>query len=436
MSDQTALIPLVQRYCEHDPASAAKHLQSLDEDRAAEVLMALPPSVAAKMVQYFTDPFAAGVVQKLSAEHLKDVADHLDSQEAAGLFLCLPRENRPILLEYLSEKKRREIREILTYPENSAGRIMSTDFLAYHSDLQVKDVVHKIRQAMQRGTKASYVYVVDSQTHLLGVLNMRDLVIAEDHVTLGSIVRPNLFTINCFMDREQVAQELSNRHFFAAPVVDGENRLLGVVRAEQLLEDVQEEATEDLQKMFGASGDERAFSPIRFSLKTRLPWLNINLATAFLAGSVVAVFQDFIGRFPVLAIYLPVIAGQGGNAGAQSLAVVMRGIVMREISSRKVMKLLMKEIWIGIVNGFCIGLITALAAWIWQGNPFLGLVVGLGMFVNLVIAGFSGAAIPITMKAIGLDPAQCSNIILTTITDVMGFLAFLGFAYCFQNHLG
>lgn len=435
MTENSSLIPLVQRYCENDPASAARHLQSLEEERAAEVLKALPTSVAARMIQHFADPFAAAVLRYLEAEHLRDVVDNLDAQDVASLFLHLSKEDREKCLSYLSERKKHEIQEILTYPENSAGRIMSTDFLAYHTDLQVKDVVHKIRQAVQRGSKASYVYAVDSKNHLLGVLNMRDMVIADDHASLGSIVRQQLFTIDCFMDREQVAQELSTRHFFAAPVVDSENRMLGVVRAEQLLEDVQEEATEDLQKMFGASGDERVFSPILFSLKTRLPWLHINLATAFLAGAVVAIFQDFIGKFPVLAIYLPVVAGQGGNAGAQSLAVVMRGLVMREIPTRKIWRLLFKETTIGMLNGIVIGLVTALAAWLWQGNPALGLVVGLGMFVNLAIAGLSGAAIPITMKAVGLDPAQCSNIILTTITDVMGFLAFLGLAVLFQNQL-
>jgi len=159
------------------------------------------------------------------------------------------------------------------------------------------------------------------------------------------------------------------------------------------------------------------------------------LATAFLAGWVVSLFEDLIARIAILAVFLPVVAGQGGNAGAQSLAVVMRGIVMREIPVNRAWRLIARETWIGALNGVTIGAVTALGAWLWIGNPYLGLVVGLAMFVNLVLAGFSGAVIPILMKAIRLDPAQCSNIILTTITDVMGFLTFLGFALIFQQYL-
>jgi magnesium transporter len=193
--------------------------------------------------------------------------------------------------------------------------------------------------------------------------------------------------------------------------------------------------TKDIQKIFGAGGDERVNSTILFSLKKRLPWLHVNLATAFLAAAVVALFEGIIAKLTVLAVFLPVVAGQGGNAGAQSLAVVMRGIVMREIPRDKVFRLISKEAKLGAINGVIIGTVTALIAWIWYGNPYLGLVIGLGMLLNLVFAGLSGASIPIVMKRIGLDPAQSSNIILTTVTDVMGFIAFLGFAVLFQNYL-
>jgi magnesium transporter len=172
-----------------------------------------------------------------------------------------------------------------------------------------------------------------------------------------------------------------------------------------------------------------------FSLKKRLPWLHINLATAFMAAAVVAMFEGIIAKLTVLAVFLPVVAGQGGNAGAQSLAVVMRGIVMREIPKDKIFELILKEGKIGAINGAVIGVVTALVAWLWNGNPFLGVVIGLGMLVNLIVAGLSGASIPLLMKRIGIDPAQSSSIILTTVTDVLGFMAFLGFAVLFQNVL-
>jgi magnesium transporter len=248
-------------------------------------------------------------------------------------------------------------------------------------------------------------------------------------------MRQDLFTLHCFMDREEAAAQLAKRRYFAAPVVDHDGRILGIIKAEQLIQGVQEEVTEDLQRMFGAGGDERAFSPVSYSLKKRLPWLHVNLATAFLAAAVVALFEGIIAKITVLAVFLPVVAGQGGNAGAQSLAIVMRGLVMREIPKDKVKRLVLKEAWVGTITGAVTGIVTALVAWAWHGNPWLGLVIGLAMIVNLAAAGLSGAAIPVLMKAVGLDPAQCSSIILTTVTDVVGFFAFLGFAVVFQSHL-
>lgn len=211
--------------------------------------------------------------------------------------------------------------------------------------------------------------------------------------------------------------------------------MLGVIKAEQLIHGVQEEMAEDIQRMFGAGGDERAFSPVGYSLRKRLPWLHVNLATAFLAAAVVALFEGVIARITVLAVFLPVVAGQGGNAGAQSLAIVMRGLVMREIPRERARALIWKEGLLGLLTGAITGLVTALVAWLWHGNPILGVVIGLAMIVNLFFAGLAGASIPIAMKSLGLDPAQCSNIILTTVTDVVGFFAFLGFAFLFQGLL-
>ena len=249
---------------------------------------------------------------------------------------------------------------------------------------------------------------------------MRDILLAQNDAVLETIMRKEIFSVNCFDDKTDIANKLTQKKYFAVPVVDHENRLLGIVRADKLINEVKEETTEDIQKMFGASGDERTFSPLSLSIKTRLPWLHVNLATAFLAASVVALFEDIIAKMTVLAVFLPVVAGQGGNAGAQSLAVVMRGLIMREIPKQKIKEVVLKETLLGIVNGVVIGLVTGLIAWMWKGNPFLGVVIGLGMLVNLIVAGFSGALIPILMKAMRLDPAQCSSIILTTITDVIG----------------
>ena len=434
-SSKLGLLNLTKQFVDQDPSRAAHFLETMDEDQVVSVLKSLPVNGAATIFSHFQNSFAANLFKHLSEELVHEITSRLDMHQIAALVMAVPAESRQMIWDRLPERNRKHIQELLTYPENSAGRIMSLDFIAFHTDVKAKDAMVKIRAMARRRAPSSYAYVVDRENHLVGIMNMHDLIIAPPDSPLEIVMRKNIFSVNCFMDREQVAEEFSRRKYFAMPVVDNESRLLGIVKADQLIEDVQEEATEDIQKMFGAGGDERAFSSMLFSLRMRLPWLYVNLATAFLAGSVIALFNNMITLFPVLAVYLPVVAGQGGNAGAQSLVVVIRGLVMREIPARRVSKLILKEVGIGMANGIMIGLVTAAAAWLWHGNPYLGVVVGLAMLVNLMVAGLTGAAIPLIMKSIGLDPAQCSNIILTTFTDVMGFFSLLCFAMAFQKYL-
>ncbi len=429
------LLPLVQKYFEQDPVSATHTLETIGVDEAAEILGHLPVSLAVEAFRHLNDAYAAVLLQKLPHSFFRRIANHLDTQQSANILLQFSDDKRQEFIAVLEDNKKRDIQDLLRYPEGSAGRIMSVDFIAFHGDVKIKSAILKIRQLAQQGATTSYIYVIDQEGHLVGIMNMRDMLLAENDDCLESVMRRDIFAVHCFDNIADIANELSSRKYFAVPVIDHENRMLGVVRADRLINEIKEDATESIQRMFGGSGDERAFAPLHVSMKTRLPWLHINLATAFLAAWVVSLFEGLIAKITVLAVYLPVVAGQGGNAGAQSLAVVMRGIVMREIPPHKAKQLILKETALGLLNGIIIGLVTGVIAWLWQGNPFLGVVIGLGMVVNLTFAGLSGAAIPLVMKALRFDPAQCSNIILTTVTDVMGFVAFLGFAVVFQNFL-
>ena len=435
MTTRLQLLPLIQGYIERDPLTAANVLQTMDEAQAVGILKALPAKLCAQVFPYLQVPYAAAMFREIPAEMFDPIVERLKPEQAAAILLALKPEERATLLERLPEKAKRQIQDILMYPENSAGRIMSTDFLAFHYGVKVKEAVQRLRTLAHRHVPLSYTYVVDDENHLVGVLNMRDLLLAPADAILSAVMKKDVFCVEGFTDREVVARELSRRHYFAAPVVDSERRLAGIVTTDQLFGDVQQEATEDILKMVGAGGDERTFSPVLYSVRMRLPWLLVNLGTAFLAAWVVSLFEDLIATITILAVFLPVVAGQGGNAGAQSLAVVMRGLVMREIHQSNAIRLIWKETLVGLVNGLACGLLTAAIAWWWQGNPFLGLVIGLGMVVNLLAAGFAGAAIPIIMKRCGFDPAQSSTIFQTTITDVVGFLAFLGFAVIFRNFL-
>ncbi len=435
MAKKSPLLAVVRHYFETDPAKAVHSLEGIPEEEAIEILKSLPPTLTLQAFPHLPIAYAASLLKSVPDDLFSAIVGKLNPQQGADLFNHFTPQDRERLLAVLPEGVKKEIQELLTYPQDSAGRILSTDFVAFHHDLKVKDVIQKIRLLAQKGQATSYNYVVDPNNRLVGVINMRDLLIASGEQPLVEIMRKDIFTINGFMDRETVANELTQRKYFAVPVVDNENRLLGIVRAEQLLEDVQEEATEDIQKMFGVSGNEKTFSPLSTSLQKRLPWLYVNLGTAFLAASVVALFENIIAKITILAVFMPVVAGQGGNAGAQSLAIAIRGIVLREIPVARAKVFILKQSLVGLLNGILVGLVTALIAWGWHQSPMLGLVIGLAMVVCLFVAGFTGAAIPLTMKKLGFDPAQCSNIILTTFTDCVGFFVFLGLAVLFQSYL-
>jgi magnesium transporter len=435
MTDNTTLLPLVQKFFENDLSAAAGILESMPEEEAAGALRSLPIPLAVRVVKVLQVSYAAALLKDADDQFLIEMGSHLDPQFLASILMRIPKEARERISKHISEKIKGQISELLDYPEGSIGRTMTADFIALKKNNLAEEAIEKIRSLAKKRYPSSYVYVVDKENRLIGVLNMRDLMLAAPDQTLDEISRKDYFALHCFTDRQDAANELAKRKFFAAPVVDSENRILGIIKAERMIQGVQEEMTKDIQQMFGAGADERVFSTIIFSLKKRLPWLHINLATAFLAAAVVALFEGIIAQLTILAVFLPVVAGQGGNAGAQSLAVVMRGIVMREIPKDKFFTLVFKEGKIGAINGAVIGAVTALVAWMWYGNPFLGLVIGLGMLVNLILAGLSGASIPLIMKKIGIDPAQSSSIILTTVTDVVGFIAFLGFAVLFRNFL-
>jgi magnesium transporter len=435
MDDQSAFLTFVQKSFAHDITGATYLLESLPEDDAARVFQALPVDVAERAIRNLQISFAADLLKNADDRFLGALAAKLDPQLAGAILAQLPPEYRQRLKEHLSDKLQAQIREHLEYPEGSVGRIMTASYLAFNQNLRAEEVIEKIRALAKRRYPVSYAYVVDDDNGLQGVLNMRDLMLASPDQRLEAIILPNIFSIHAFTDVQEAASELARRKYFAAPVVDGTNHIVGIIKAERMIEGVREDATQDIQKMFGAGGDEKAFSSILFSLRKRLPWLHVNLATAFMAAAVVAMFEGIIAKLTVLAVFLPVVAGQGGNAGAQSLAVVMRGIVMREIPRDKILPLILKEGQLGVINGVIIGVVTAMVAYVWYGNPYLGLVIGLGMLFNLFFAGLAGSSIPLLMRRIGLDPAQSSNIILTTVTDVMGFMAFLGLAVIFQRFL-
>jgi magnesium transporter len=272
------------------------------------------------------------------------------------------------------------------------------------------------------------IYVLDEHDRLIGTIPLHEVAVSHPNERLRDLIRTRPVTIQAMSPREEVVQILEEQRLISLPVVDIHEKLLGVIRYDALIKAAQHNATEDVQTMFGAGRDERALSKASLAIRKRLPWLEINLATAFLASAVVGLFEDTIARITALAVFLPVVAGQSGNTGSQALAVTIRGLALREIRTRHWFQVARKEVAVGFVNGCAVALTTALIVYFWASSFGLAAVIGISMVISVVIAGFSGAVIPIILKMFGQDPAQSSSIILTTVTDVVGFLSFLGLA--------
>jgi magnesium transporter len=253
---------------------------------------------------------------------------------------------------------------------------------------------------------------------------------------LKRIMTADMMSVRADMDQEEVAQVVAAYNLLAIPVVNEENKLVGVITVDDVIDVIKDEATEDLYRLAGVSGDEHAFTPASESLRKRMPWLGVNLLTAFLAAAVVGLFEGTIELFPMLAIFMPVVAGMGGNAGTQTLTVVVRGIALGELTWGNSRKALLKESLVGIGNGLVFGVLGAVIVWVARGNPVLGLVLGLAMVINMFVAAAAGTLVPLGLRAVGVDPALASSVFITTMTDVSGFLSFLGLAALFAQYLG
>jgi magnesium transporter len=264
---------------------------------------------------------------------------------------------------------------------------------------------------------------------------LRRLLLVSPETPLKRIMTADLISARADMDQEEVARQVAAYNLLAIPVVDEENKLVGIITVDDVIDVIKEEATEDINRMAGVAGDERAFTPALESLRKRLPWLAVNLVTAFLAAGVVALFEGTIDLFPVLAIFMPIVAGMGGNAGTQTLTVVVRGIALGELSWTNSRKALLKEVAVGIGNGVTLGIAAALVVWATRGNPVLGVVLGLAMVINMFVAAAAGTLVPLGLRAANVDPALASSVFITTMTDVFGFFSFLGLATIFSQYL-
>lgn len=421
---------LVRQFVESHPRDAAQALEQLDIGEAVGIVKKLPFRAVGLLLERLAPHIAAAILENLDPSQVRELLENMPPRMASKILQHLEQSSREEALSKLPDRVARQLRDLMHYSPDTAGGMMEPRVAAISMELTVKAAAAYLRKAPRQSL--FYLYVTDSDGKLAGVLNMRELMLAPPQDKIESLVHREILSVPETMTRKEVITLIRRHRFLALPVVDSDGRLVGVIKHDEALRASQLEAFEDLQKMVGAGGDERALSPVSTVVKRRLPWLYVNLLTAFLAAAVVGLFEGTIQKVTALAVLLPVVSGQGGNTGAQALAVVMRGLALREIFSGAAKRVIIKEVLAGLFNGIAIAIGTAGAVWIWSRNNGLALVIFLSMIINMVAAGLSGAAIPLILKALNRDPAQSSSIFLTTVTDCVGFASFLGFAVIFM----
>src|SRR5687767_11066040 len=428
------LVNLLQKQHPADLAQVFTELPDKEREATFTLLVERNGRLAMEALTELGPESGAPLLATRPAEEIARLAQDLESDDAAALIDNLPEDLSAAVLELMQPKESKVVENLLEYEERTAGRIMNPNVFALNEDITVGEAITEIQTARDV-EMVFYLYVIDERGHLVGVVSLRRLLLVSPETPLKRIMTADLISVRVDMDQEEVARQVAAYNLLAIPVVDEENKLVGIITVDDVIDVLKDEATEDIYRLAGGSGDERAFTPAVESLRKRLPWLGINLATAFVAASVVALFERDIAVLPALAIFMPIVAGMGGNAGTQTLTVIVRGIALGELTWGNSRKALLKEVAVGLGNGIVLGIIAALIVWGTRGSFLLGAVLGMAMIINMFVAAAAGTLVPLGLRAANIDPALASSVFITTMTDVVGFLTFLGLATLFARQL-
>ncbi len=393
---------------------AFKSLLKQDGDFVAQAIGAMPPKEGAALLVHLEPAAIADLLQKLPVD------------DATELTAKLPPELAEQVLDVMNVARSADVVDQLQFEENTAGRIMNPNVFALREDLSVGEAITTLQRKSDELEMVFYVYVVDDRHHLVGVVSLRQLLLNPPSTPLRKIMSTDVISVDTSTDQEEVARIVSKYDLLAVPVVDDENRLVGMITVDDVIDVMREEATEDIYALAGVDIDEKVTTPSLRSIQLRFPWLFANLLTAILAAGVVYLFQDTISKVVAAATLMTIVAGQGGNAAIQTITVIVRGLALGELTWANARRVLLKEILVGVGNGVLIGAIMSGVAFFWFKKAMLGVAIGLALIINLFVAGFFGTVIPLALRWLKLDPALASGVIVTTFTDVCGFFSFLG----------
>ena len=411
-------------------ADQAEALVRFPPDAQTVLLAVLPSEDLGAIVEELEVEGAVALCEKIENSKLPEVFDATSPNIAADVLKALePASAEDVLAEMETAP---EVIPLLEYEDDDAGGLMTPEFVALRETMNVGQALDFVRLwAREVGPDPEYLhylFVVDWDGALKGGLSLAQLVLASRSQFVSLLMDEDIISVGVETDQEEAARLMERYDIFNLPVMDDDGRLVGVVWLDDMIRVLDDEATEDMFRMIGVAEEEKALGPFWRSVRNRLPWLVVNLGTAVLAGFVITLFQSTMGQVVALAAFLPVIAGQGGIAGTQTLTLIIRSITLGEVSPANTRRLLLKEFGLGLVHGLALGLVVGVIAFIWKGSEYLALVVGIAMAANLVVAGISGVIVPLGFRALRIDPALSSAVAVTTLTDVLGFLVYLGLA--------
>ncbi len=429
---QTGDVREVRAYLESlSPAETARALSRLHEEEQTHLLTLLPPEDAASLIEGLSDVQAADLIEDLPPEKAAAIVNEMDSDEQVDLLGELDREEAASILREMRPEEAEDVRQLSQYPPDTAGGLMITEYLVYPQDFRVADVLDDLRDHAEEYSKydVQYAYVVSGEKRLVGVLKLRDLLLSPQATPVAALMIRNPLRVEVRATLDELEQFFDRHAFFGVPVVDGEGRLVGVVRRADVEEAIGERADRTFLKFSGiVGGEELRTMPLWVRSFRRLSWLTLNIVLNIVAASVIALYQDTLAAAIALAVFLPIISDMSGCSGNQAVAVSIRELALGLVRPYEVLRVLAKEVQVGILNGLILGMLLGGVAWAWKGNPYLGLIVGGAMALNTVVSVCIGGAVPLILKKLHIDPALVSGPVLTTITDMCGFFFVLSFA--------
>ena len=397
--------------------------ERLESEERERIINVLPIEKASEVISEMDEEHhPAELLVNLTPEKRSEIVEELDYDDATDLISQMDERDQQDILREIDQEDANNIRALLNYVDDTAGGLMNTDMIKVHGKLNKTEALEEIIRQSEEMEEFYTLYAVNDSDELLGILSIKDIIKAKPQVRVEELVNKDFVYVKADLDQEEVAKLISQYNLTSIPVVNDNMRLLGRITVDDIIDVMEEENTEDILKISGVSEDEELSGGWRDAVKSRLPWLIINLGTAFLAASVIRSYEDTASKLPIISAYMIIIAGMGGNAATQALAVTVRRISLSDLTDRQAYMTVLKEFLVGMTNGATNGIIVALVAMWYDANPVLGLVMFLAMTGNVIVAGLTGATIPLILKRVGIDPAVASSIIITTFTDCIGFL--------------